>query len=418
MKTILINVGRLATALPPAMAALALLAPALHAQGDAAAEPGNRALEFEIYAVINYYHFRWDTDTNRRDAMDLERLVIEPEYRVSDRLEFEAEIEFEHGGTGATLEFDPIEEYGEFEQEVEAGGEIIVEKLQATYSLSPALRVRMGRMYVPVGMITARSEPDDYFTNTRNESEAALIPNTWHETGIGLLGAAGPGRRLRYQACLVTGLDATGFSSAGWVAPGHQGRFEFVNAENLALVGRIDWAFGDESLVGASAYYGNSAGNRPKPDLRVPAHVTIFDAHAWITAGPVVVRALVLYGHLENADLVSAANRNLPNALDVKRTPVATEALAWFIEAGYDVLHHRATTPLYLYARYDWYDTMHRVRGTVFDNPRWEREVVTAGVNWTLDPHLLVKASYASRTLGLPTANRETTVMLGIAGVF
>ena len=190
---------------------------------------------------------------------------------------FESEVEFEHGGTGVTMEFDRLEEFGEFEQEVEKGGEIVVEKLQATFQLRPAFNVRVGHLYVPVGLLTAYDEPEDYFTNTYPEAEAAVIPTIWHETGAGFFGQVG---RVHYQGYVVTGLDATGFSSATWVRRGHQMRFETANAEDLALTGRVDFDVAPECRVGASAYYGNSAGNRPKPDLAVPAYVTIFDGHA------------------------------------------------------------------------------------------------------------------------------------------
>ena len=85
----------------------------------------------EGYGIINYYKFWWDTDLPRRAAFDLERFAIEPEYRVNDKIKLEAEIEFEHGGTGSTMEFDKLEEFGEYEQETEKGGEVVVEKLAA-----------------------------------------------------------------------------------------------------------------------------------------------------------------------------------------------------------------------------------------------------------------------------------------------
>jgi len=80
------------------------------------------------------------------------------------------------------------------------------------------------------------------------------------------------------------------------------------------------------------------------------------------------------------------------------------------------VLGSRA--PLYLYGRYDWYDTMYKVTGDVFDNPRWAREAVTTGFNWFPDPHFILKASYSRRTIGLPSNNLEETVALGVAAQF
>ena len=369
--------------------------------------------ELEGFAVLNYFHFNWDTDTNRRAVVDVERVVLEPTYRVTPRLIFEGELEFEHGGTGVTMEFDRLEEFGEFEQEVEKGGEIIVEKLQATFLVHPLFNVRVGHLYVPIGLLTEADEPEDYFTNTHPEAEAALIPTIWHESGAGFFGQLG---RIRYQGFVITGLDATGFSSATWVRRGHQRRFESANAEDLAVVGRVDVDVTSGSRFGASAYHGNTAGNRPKPDLLAPANVTIFDGHASAAIGRVRLRGLVLYGRLQNADLVSAANRNLSNNLNVKRTPVGSAALGWYVEGGVNVLGSRM--PLYVFGRYDWYDTMFRVTGDVFDNPRWARKAVTTGFNWFPDPHFIVKASYSRRTIGLPSLNLEETVALGVAAQF
>ena len=81
------------------------------------------------YGSLNYFAFDWDTDDwdtdpARRNALDVERLVLYPSYRFTARTAFRAEMEFEHGGTGVTKEFDPFEEFGEFETEVEAGGEV------------------------------------------------------------------------------------------------------------------------------------------------------------------------------------------------------------------------------------------------------------------------------------------------------
>jgi hypothetical protein len=394
-----------------------LLPAALLAQHDAAPR-----FSVEGYAVANYYRFDWQTDPRRRNTIDLERLAVEPSYLVNDWLRFDAEIEFEHGGTGVTVEFDPFEEFGEFETDVEKGGEIDIEKLEAVFTLRRGFNVRVGRLYVPVGLISSHDEPDEYFTNTRNETEVALIPSLWHETGVGVFGTFG---RARYQALLVSGLDATGFSSANWIVGGWQKRFEQANANGLAVVGRLDFDLDADSYVGMAGYLGNSAANRPKADLAVPANVGIVEAHAVIERGPFKARGLLLYGRLQNSGVVSAANRNLSNNLNVKRTPVASAALGWFVEAGYDVLPLLTGDParpggqgLDLFARYDDYDSMHRVVEGVFDNPRWERHVLTAGLNWRVHPTFLVKGEYAHRTLGLPTANREDIIALGFGLIY
>ena len=61
---------------------------------------------------------------------------------------------------------------------------------------------------------------------------------------------------------------------------------------------------------------------------------------------------------------------------------------------------------------------MHDVAAGVFDNPRWERQVFTTGLNWRVHPTFLVKGEYAHRTVGLATANKEDTVALGFGFIF
>lgn len=405
------------SALLVGLLALVALAPArLAAQDHDEADSAHR-FSVEGFAVANYLNFDWQTDPKRRNKVDLERVAVEPSYRVNDWLQFNGEVEFEHGGTGVTVEFDPFEEFGEFETDVEKGGEVEIEKLEAVFTLRKTFNVRVGRLYVPVGLLSSHDEPDEYFTNARNEIEVALIPTLWHEMGINVFGTLG---RAHYQALLINGLDATGFSSANWIVGGWQKRFEQANANGLAVVGRVDLDVASGASVGMSGYFGNSAANRPKADLDVPANVGIIEGHAVLERGPFKARGLVLYGHLQNSGAVSDANRNLSNNLNVKRTPVASAALGWFVEAGYDVLPllaGKSAGPrrqgLDVFARYDWYDSMYDVAPGIFDNPRWERHVLTGGFNWRIDPSFLVKGEYSHRTLGLTAANTENTIALG-----
>ena len=367
------------------------------------------------YGVINYANFDWQTDPERRAQIDVERLVIAPKYRLTDTIRLEAELEFEHGGTGITMEFDKFEEFGEFETEVEKGGEVIVEKLAAVFEIRPTLNLRIGHIIVPVGLTAKRHRPQHYFTTTRPESESNLIPTIWHENGMELFGKIGA---LSYQAQVVNGLDSTGFSSRRWIVSGHQLRFETANAEDFALVGRIDYKVMDGAALGISGYYGDSADNRPKPDFREDAHVSIVDLHGFYEVGALKIRGLFLYGTLENSELISKTNRNLSNNLNVKRTPVGSRAIGGYIEAGYNLLALFKSAldteaALDLFVRYDNYDTMAEVEGDIFDNPRWERQTWTFGTNYHPHPQLVFKGHYSARRLGTKVENEENTFALG-----
>lgn len=365
-------------------------------------------------AAVGYHHFDWQTDTARRDFVDIERLTVEAEVQLSEKISFETEVEIEHAGTGSTMEFDRFEEFGEFETDIEKGGEVRLEKMQLEFGIVPEFSLRAGYLVVPVGQINVKSEPLDYFTVSRSESEAAMLPNTWSEAGLEAFGTVGS---LRYRAMMVTGLDASGFSSANWIQRGHQLRFETINAENFAFVGALDWKPIDELNVGATGYIGNTSGNRPKPDLTDPATVTIGEFHAGYKGGGLTLRGQALYGTLSDAEDVSRVNRNLSNNLNVKRTPVGSAAFGWYLEAGYDILplfSDDKEKSLTLFGRYDSYDTMEKTAEGIFDNPRWERKSITAGANYRPIEDVVVKAQFTNRTLGLQTNNIENTFSLGM----
>jgi len=372
------------------------------------------------YGSLNYFNFDWQTDPSRRDVVDLERFVLYPGYVYNDKFQIRAEIEFEHGGTGITKEFDRFEEFGEFETEVEAGGEVLLEQLHIVYSPSSRLNFRFGKFKLPFGIVSVEDEPTEYFTTTRSPSMSALIPTNWYEIGLQVFGHLGKDERFSYAVSLVNGLDATEFSSANWVMRGHQGKFETINAENMALALRLDYELREEWTVGLSGYFGNSSDNRPKPDLEADAYVSIIDGHLMIEEGPITFRAMGLYGHLQNSDLVSQANRNLSNNLNVKRTPVGSDALAYYGEIAYDLSKPIGIQDrLDVFGRYEFYDSMYKtVAGVISNNPRWERTAYTAGVNYKPIEEIVFKAQYTHRVLGISEDNIENTFSAGVGFEF
>lgn len=393
----------------------------ISAQQNPQQTPSN-PFSYEAYGIVNYYGFKWQTDPQRRNRIDPERFAFEPKYQLNKNIAFEADIEFEHGGAGATMEFDRFEEFGQYEQSIEKGGEVVLEKLAVRITLIPELNFLVGHFYLPIGFYSERYEPSYFFTTNVSETEAALLPVAWHENGIEVYGQTG---KLRYQLQLINGLDATGFSSANWIKRGYQSRFDYANAENLALATNIQYRLSDGFTLGTSAYYGNTSGNRPKPDVTIPAHVFIGTLQSALDAGALHIRTLALYGMLENSAAISLANKGLSNELGVKRTPVGSVALGAFIEAGFDVFSLLTNSPIALgdsimkqellpFIRYDYYDSMFRTEGDVIDNPRWARKSITAGINYKFHPQVVLKIQFNHRILGISRDNFEDTFSTGI----
>lgn len=372
------------------------------------------------YGVVNYYAFDWETLPDKRNAFDVERFNLYMYYDFTDNIQFKSEIEFEHGGTGAAMAFDPLEEFGEFEQEIEKGGAVVLEQLNLYFKIKKYFNIRAGKMRLYMGNAATLDEPTEYFTTYRSEVENTILPLGWYETGIELSGDVALNKSktfpyLSYKAYVITGLDNTGFSSLNWIRRGYQTRFETINADNLAYAFRLDYVFGKDSEIGFNIYAGNGTGNRPKNDFTSPAWATTADIHFAWNGYPWRILAYGMVGHLQNSEALSTANRNLSNNLNVKRTPVAKLAGGTYVEAGYDLLHltsKEEKAKLYLFGRLDWYDSMLETEGTVSDNPRYERQVWTAGFNFFPIEKIVLKAHYAMSSLG--SGEQDNTFAMGL----
>lgn len=429
-----------AQAAPPSDAPSVAVEPAR----DAPEPPETRSpwsLEVGGYGDLQFAFHDFGPNRNReggsqRDArvvFDTTRFVLRVEGELPHDVEFEAEVEFEHGGTGAALELE-YEEFGEFEQEVEKGGEVLLEELYLKKGLGEHVSLALGRFYVAVGLLYDAHLPTEYLSATRSEAETTVIPAVWNEQGLELQATFDA---VRLTAQVVNGLDSTAFSSQRWVASGHQARFELVSATELAFVGRADYVAGETLTLGVSGYYGDTTGNRPKADLvpdcpggaadvvapcgRVSAPVTILDVHGRFRWGVLRGSGLALFGMLDNAEAVSRRNDRLSNALGVLRTPVAEQALAASGELGVDVAPALTLGPAHSlepFVHFERYDTMFAVREGLFDNPRFAVTVLGAGVDYTLEDSVVLKTEATHRTFGADSLRAENSLWLSAGFVY
>lgn len=390
-------------------------------------------IEFGGYGEMAFSYLDFGENQNReggalpdnRLVFDTTRLALKLEVELPWDVEAEAEIEFEHGGTGAALELE-YEEFGEYEQEVEAGGEVVVEELYLKKSFGDFFSLALGRFYVAVGLLPDRHKPTDYLATGRPEAETTVLPGVWNEMG---LQAQFYLPYTRVTAQLVNGLDSTGFSSQFWVSSGHQTRFELVRATGLAGVLRVDVTPVDDVTFGVSGYAGQTSANRPKADLvvecdnapervsgcgYVSAPVYIVDAHAAAEVGPVTVLTSVIYGHLKNAAAVSDRNGRLSNNLEVLRSPVSDNAFAAWAEVGVDTFYWTSIADMSLtpFVRFDYVDTQFQPREALFDNPRFERQNYAAGVAFDHSESWVLKLDFNHRRMGDDTLNHENMVRL------
>lgn len=352
--------------------------------------------------------------SDNRSYISIPRSVFSFEYKFRDDIVFSTELEIEYGGTGTAMELE-YEEGGEYEVEIEKGGEIELEQFHLTKRFSNAFNIRAGHMIVPVGLTNAHHEPIYFFGTTRPEGEATILPCTWHETGISILGYLSD---FRYELMLVNGLDPNGFSSANWIQGGRQSIFEKSVMTSPAIAGRVEYSGIKNLRLSASGYHGNTAKNASKPQKMtgIKAPVSILSADAQYLSKDIAIRVNALYGNLGASKRVSLINKNVSKNTGFPRTPVAKNAVTYSIEAGYNVMKFfNSTEKLMPFLRYEYYNSAEKVESGISEMPINKRNVFTFGINYNLLPNMVVKADYSMRKLDGGNYNDENTFGLALA---
>ncbi|MCR4824058.1 MAG: hypothetical protein K5849_01745 [Bacteroidales bacterium] len=384
---------------------------------------GEVALTRNFYSdnVYRYSHPADYKEDPSHGRFDIPHAVIYLGYDFGKGWTMQTEIEFEHTGTGTAVEKE-FTEAGEWETEIEKGGEVELEQFWIQKSFVPQFNVRVGHLVVPVGGLNNAHEPLNFFTVYRPEGEYTILPSTWHDTGISLWGRAGD---WRYEALVIAGLDAFMFDRDHFVKNGAGSPYEFKVANKLGFAARIDNHSVENLRVSLSGYYGQSMHNSYPNDMwntryaDVKGHTLIGAFDFAYTGKNLIVRGNADFGYVSDASTISTVKRNLTsNNAPYKKTPVGQSAVAAGLEAGYDILHlfegvKDREQKLYLFGRYEYYDSYIPASDQP-DYPYTDKQRIAVGFNWLPIPQIAVKAEYSHRFLK-SQYNNEPSVSLGIA---
>lgn len=352
---------------------------------------------------------------------DLPHVVVYLGYDFGKGWSFSSEIEFEHGGTESAVEIEP-EEAGEYEKEIERGGEVALEQFYIQKEFFPHLKLRAGMQVVPVGATNAHHEPNQFFGVYRPEGENTIFPCTWHEISVSLSGRAGD---WSYMVMFLPGLDSERFGNQTWIHDGSASPFEFKIANSYAFAGRIDNNSIKGLRLGMSGYVGNSFKNTLYPtssekNKGVRGTVSIASLDFKYENYGILARGYCDWGHLSDAAHISKFNISMSKNSTSKRQEVASDVVALGMEAGYDVFSlsrkmSEKKQKFYVFGRYEYYDSMAKMESGA--SLQWcKRSKVTAGFNWLPLPQIIVKGDYSCGILN-KKYNNEPAVNLGIAFV-
>jgi Phosphate-selective porin O and P len=161
-----------------------------------------------------------------QNGFDMARLVLLPTYQVSSNIIFNAEIEFEHAGSG-------------FDNDDKLHGTAEIEQAFFDFKVNDYFNFRApGVDIVPISFNNLYHEPTLFYSVQRPELANGLIPSTWVAPSTGFYGKIIDG--LNYQFQLSQSLEdfgddfahrgANGAPVPGGYAPGVDG----VNALGFA----------------------------------------------------------------------------------------------------------------------------------------------------------------------------------------
>ena len=385
----------------------------------------------------NYQRYSYP-DNYKKDGFgefDLPHACFYIGYYFGRGWSFGSEIEFEHGGVEAAVEIEE-EEGGEYETEVERGGEVALEQLWIQKSFNPYANLRAGMLVVPLGGTNAHHEPNQFFGVYRPEGEMTILPCTWHQIGLQFHGRY---KWLGYTAQFLPGLESDLFGNKRWIHFGASSPYEFTLANTYAGLARLDFyplqKKGSDALrISLSGYAGTSFKNYLKEDLNkitsnqsnkyygVRGLVTLAALDWCYNDHYVIFRGSATYGHLGDASLISQFNLSQPKSSVSKKQNVASDAYAVGAELGYEFFHFNAKLrekhqQFYVFARYDIYDSEAAIASV---KSYWcGRQKISAGFNYLPIPQVVIKAEYAHSIINKnPSAavpyNDEPYVAIGV----
>lgn len=385
----------------------------------------------EAVMTRNFYSdniYRYTRASDHKDdgshgRFDLPHVTLNIGYDFGHGWTMGSEIEFEHGGTESAVELD-ADEAGEYEAEVEKGGEVALEQFWINKEFSRALNLKMGEIVVPVGATNKYHMPTEFFTCYRPEGENALFPCTWHQVGVSLWGRL---TDWRYEVQFLSGLDSERFGSSSFVHYGANSPYEFKIANNYAASLRIDNYSVKGLRLSLSGYYGSTFKNTlrsiggatykdVKGDLLIGSFDFMLDRWNWI------VRGNADYAYLSDHAKITAFNKAFPthsgqDGSPSKHQPVAKNAYAVGIEAGYNVFSQveklKDDQKLYVFGRFEKYNSYAAGRQKAAYG--WcENTRVAAGVNYFPVKEVVIKGEWSKRFLK-SGYNNEPSVSIGVA---
>jgi hypothetical protein len=315
-------------------------------------------------------HYTNPSGPDSPGQVDVKRFVLFFGHSFNDRIAFRSELELE----------DTKVEGGE------EGGEVALEQAYLDYRFSQAATLRAGLILPPIGIINEVHEPPTFNGVSRPSFDDVVIPTTWRDIGIGMVGTLPGSAGLSYRVYLVNGLLASGFSAQEGIRGGRQ-EGKDASFANPSLTGRLEWARPGLKL-GGSFWYGGSANQDPALGTGAFDNaVALIEADARYDVGAFMFRGVVANISIADAERIDAAFGS----------QIGSRIAGGYVEGAYNVLSALAPASaqrLNAFVRYEHYDTQADVPTGLTEDESLARRITTLGLSYKPLYNVVFKGDY------------------------
>jgi hypothetical protein len=370
-----------------------------------------------------------------QNGFDARRLVLLPTYLITPNIIFNAEIEFEHAGSG----FDPDDKLH---------GTAEIEQIWIDFKMTDVINWRSpGIDLIPIGYINEHHEPTQFYSVNRPQLYNGLIPSTWKAGATSVYGRLAEGLTYTIQASSSLedfGGDFATRTDANTVPPfptGYPAGVSGSNALGFALPVRGDfrqlsndiaWAgqlnYGPPMLPGfngsVSAYYTpNTTPRGAYADNGTPlgrSNLTMFDAEfryripdtGWEARGEYV---FVEFGNPANL----RANNDSDPANNVGKTMYGYSGeLAYHLPLGNILSSDWEAVPFYRYTFQNLQTGGFAGIDPNLPTGAGQTQFHTAGIAVFPSPQIALKATYQKVINRDPAGARSDSVLGGVGFFF
>lgn len=326
-----------------------------------------KAVTVGAYGEITY-----NQPEGANGELDVQRLVLLFGYRFNDKTQFVTEIEVEH-----------VEE-------------VFVEQAFVNYSLGDNVSLRGGLMLVPMGIVNEFHEPTTFNGTERPSVDNVIVPTTWREIGVGVTGRF-PEVSVSYQAYVFNGFKST-------IADGENGLSGFLKGESGLRGGRqkgiqstvdsptfstkVDY-YGLPGLrLGLAGYFGKTqaADNIEHLD-GANIGIAMLGLDARYAYQRITARGQLIYASLSDTEAYNTSTGN----------DLGSALLGYYAEVAYNLLPIEKKQRLYVFGRYEQYNTHASTEGTLMQNDAYNRTDITTGLSYHIAPGVVLKGDYQFR---------------------